>query len=130
MAGVEKYKTVQERDGESFIPLLKNTVSGQTEKRPLYWHFPNNWGPSGPGIGAFSAVRLGDWKLIYYHLNENYELFNIREDIGETTNLIDVNAKEAKKLSKVLTSYLKKVDAQMPIHKETGIIVAYPEINK
>jgi len=128
MAEVEKYKTVQKTDGESFIPLLKNTTSGQTNERPLFWHFPNHWGPSGPGIGAFSAVRLEDWKLIYYHLNENYELFNIREDIGETTNLIDVNVKEAKKLAKVLASYLKKVDAQMPIHKETGMVVAYPMI--
>jgi arylsulfatase A-like enzyme len=128
MAGVEKYKTIQETDGESFMPLLENTASGQTEKRPLFWHFPNNWGPSGPGIGAFSAVRLGDWKLIYYHLNENYELFNIREDIGESTNLIDENNKKGKKLAKVLTSYLKKVDAQMPIHKETREMVAYPQI--
>lgn len=126
MAGIEAYNTVQQIDGESFIPLLTNTSSGQTEGRPLFWHYPNEWGPKGPGIGAFSAVRLGDWKLIYYHLNEKFELFNIVNDIGEADNQAESNPEKVKELADVLTSFLKEVDAQLPVHKSTGEQVSYP----
>jgi hypothetical protein len=48
------------------------------------------------------------------------ELYNIKEDIGETTNLIEENPEKSKELAKVLSDYLKDVDAQMPIDKNTG----------
>ena len=105
---------------------MTNTSAGQSNDRPLFWHYPNEWGPKGPGIGAFSAVLLGDWKLLYYHLNENFELFNITEDIGESNNLANTNSTKVEELSAVLSSYLKEVDAQLPAHKLTGIKVAYP----
>ena len=130
MAQIEEYKTVQTIDGQSFVPLLTNNDSGQTKERPLFWHYPNEWGVSGPGIGAFSAVRLGDWKLIYYHLDESYELFNIKQDIGETTNRVRSNPEKVDELAQVLTIYLKEVDAQLPIHKSTGETVAYPRSNQ
>lgn len=126
MAGVKNYKTVQHIDGNSFVPLLKNNTPNQTNDRPLFWHYPNEWGPSGPGIGAFSAVRLGDWKLIYYHLNENFELFNIKNDIGETQNMVEAQPEKAKELADILTTFLKEVDAQLPSHKSSGEKVAYP----
>ncbi|MEC3906732.1 sulfatase [Tamlana sp. 2201CG12-4] len=126
MAGTKTYHTVQYIDGKSFIPLLANNKSGQTDSRPLFWHYPNEWGPSGPGIGAFSAVRLGAWKLIYYHNSESYELFNIVEDIEEKDNRAVTESDKVKALASVLTTYLKDVDAQMPSHKATGEKVAYP----
>jgi arylsulfatase A-like enzyme len=126
MAGVQDYQVPQTIDGKSFIPLLKNNKS-TAQNRPLFWHYPNEWGPSGPGIGAFSAVRQGDWKLIYYHLDESYELFNIKEDIGETKNLATIEVEKRKELAQIMTNYLKSVNAQMPIHKETEERVAWAE---
>lgn len=126
MAGIENQNTAQVVDGQSFMPLLHNTAAKQTDDRPLFWHYPNNWGPRGPGIGTFSAVRLGDWKLIYYHTNKSFELFNITNDIGETNNLAESNVEKVKELSAVLTAYLKKVDAQMPTFKETNKAVPFP----
>lgn len=125
MAGVNNYKKVQKLDGQSFVTQLKDNQT-QKQDRPLFWHYPNEWGPTGPGIGAFSAVRQGDWKLIYYHLDESFELFNIADDIGEMTNLASENEKKLMELANVLTNYLKKVDAQMPSHKTTGEQVAWP----
>ena len=92
----------------------------------MYWHYPNEWGPSGPGIGAFSAIRKGDFKLIYYHQTETYELFNIREDIGEQNNLYAQHPSVAKELAQDLRTYLIEVDAQMPTHKSTGKRVSLP----
>ena len=34
-----------------------------------------------------SAVRKGDWKLIHYYEEDREELFNLRDDPGETKNL-------------------------------------------
>ncbi|UOY04929.1 sulfatase [Muricauda sp. SCSIO 64092] len=126
MAGVGHYNAVQTIDGKSFVPLLTDTTPGQSEERPLFWHYPNQWGGSGPGIGAFSAVRLGDWKLIYYHLDERYELFNIEQDLGETTNLTEAEPDKCAELSKVLSTFLKETKAQLPSHKRTGKVVSYP----
>lgn len=125
LAGVKNYKSVQAVDGQSFVSELKKP-SDAPQVRPLFWHYPNEWGPTGPGVGAFSAIRKGDWKLIYYHLQENFELFNIKEDIGEIQNLASTNTQLVKTLAGEMTNYLKSVDAQMPKHKDTGGMVAWP----
>ncbi|SHJ79913.1 sulfatase [Pseudozobellia thermophila] len=125
MAGIDSLDTVQKIDGQSFVPVLK----GEKEydgMRTLVWHYPNEWGPSGPGIGATSAIRKGDYKLIYYHLDQHMELFNLKEDIGETKNLVETDTIKAKELARNLSDYLKDVDAQMPILKTTGEVVPYP----
>ena len=125
IAGIDSLQTIQKVDGESFVPILK----GEKEYngiRPLFWHYPNEWGPSGPGIGAASAVRNGDFKLIYYHADQRMELFNINEDIGETNNLMSENPEQARKLAVVLSDYLMSVNAQMPKDKETGKLVPNP----
>ena len=112
-------------DGESFVPILK----GEQEHlgvRPLYWHYPNEWGPEGPGIGAASTIRKGDWKFIYFHADGKMELYNLKEDIGELENRIEAHTEKAEELAEALSNHLKAVDAQMPIDKKTGLPVAYP----
>jgi len=125
MAGIANVETIQEIDGISFMPLLKEEKTKE-KNRPLFWHYPNEWGPSGPGIGASSAVRKGDWKLIYYHLDERMELFNLKEDIGEQHDLVASNPEKVRELAIVLSDYLIEVNAQMPIHKNTGLEVSSP----
>ena len=127
MAGVQNYQAVQKIDGQSFVPLLKDTTPGQTDHRPLFWHYPNDWGTAGPGIGAFSAVRLGDWKYIYYHLDQRIELFNLKDDIGESVNMAGSEPEKVAELAALLTLHLKQTKAQMPSFKSTGAPVPYPE---
>jgi arylsulfatase A-like enzyme len=125
MAGIHDYFTVQQLDGISFVPVLtgNNTIG----ERPLFWHYPNEWGPSGPGIGASSSTRVGDWKFIYYYNDGSMELFNIKEDIGERNNLILEKPEKARELAKILSDYLRKVEAQIPSRKDTGEQIAYPD---
>lgn len=126
MAGIDMPEVVQTIDGVSFLSLLKGEEM-PNPARPLFWHYPNEWGPSGPGIGAFSAIRKGDWKLIYYHLDESFELFNILEDIGEQKNLATERLDLLQGLAAELSDYLKEVKAQLPRHKESNFAVAFPD---
>lgn len=125
MAGVEKYETIQTVDGQSFTSMLKG-LDQDNSNRSFYFHCPNNWGPRGPGIGETSTIRKGDWKLIYWHENQNYELFNLKEDIGETNNLAKLKPEIVSLLSEDLGQYLRKVNAQMPIYKSKKKVVPYP----
>lgn len=125
IAGLDSVNTVQKIDGESFLSVLKGEEEYQGI-RPLFWHYPNEWGPDGPGIGAASTIRKGDWKLIYYHASRKMELFNLRDDIGETTNLFTENPEKARELAEDLTHHLKDADAQMPKDKQTGKQIEFP----
>lgn len=126
IAGIKNYKTVQQIDGVSFVPLLNNT-GDPSKGRKFYWHFPNLWGNTGPGIGATSVVRDGDWKLIYYYEDGRKELFNIREDIGEKHDYAAEKPELVKRLSRQLGKYLRSVEAQRPSFKATGQLCHWPD---
>jgi len=126
IAGVNDYQTKQVVDGESFVPMLKQ--EGTTaEGRDLFWHFPNKWGASGPGIGTTSTIRSGDWKLIYWYKDQHFELFNITEDIGEENNLAGEKPDKVKELATKLSQHLRDVDALRPAFKGTGNPVPWPD---
>ncbi|WP_136468328.1 sulfatase [Flagellimonas onchidii] len=126
MAGVQNPKLAQVVDGKSFVPLLTEKETN-TSDRPLFWHYPNEWGPDGPGVGASSTVRKGDWKLIYFHEDQRIELFNLKTDIGETKNVSSEHPEIVGELSKILSDHLRNVNAQMPSYKNTGEAVPYPD---
>ena len=123
MAGAARRETGV--DGRSFAPLLRNP-DAERANRPLVWHFPNCWGPKGPGIGPFSAVRSGDWKLIYYHHDQHCELYDLANDLSEEHNLADAKPEQTERLKAELGRYLASVRAVMPRVRQTGQIVPYP----
>lgn len=127
MAQLTVPDTPQIIDGRSFIPLLTGKGVNPSVDRSLYWNFPNNWGPTGPGIEATCSIRRGDWKLIYYYADKHKELFNIRNDIGENNDLVDQEPELIKTLSDDLGNYLRSVDAQRPYFKETGQPAFWPD---
>lgn len=129
--------TDRKLDGTSFLPVL----AGESLKRstPLYWHF--NRASSVMKI----AVRIGDWKLLAA-LDKNpdardnniteqseqdfktaepttFELYNLKTDLAETTNLIDKEpAKFAELKAALLTKYHEVRDESptWPAWKFTG----------
>ncbi len=127
MAQVKERETKQTIDGHSFMPLLLQQGQNPAKNRSLYWHFPNLWGNAGPGIGTTSSVRNGDWKLVYYYETGKKELFNITQDIGETTDLAPKYPKLVKELSENLGKYLRDVSAQRPTYKATGKPCPWPD---
>ena len=53
------------------------------------------------------AIRQGDWKLIALR-NGTKELYNLKDDLSETRNLIDVRKDQGERLEELLMSYIAK----------------------
>jgi len=125
MAGISNTNFKQQIDGVSFASVLKGETSNT--ERPLFWHYPNKWGASGPGIGTFSAVRQGDFKLIYWYKTRSFELYNLTDDIGEENNLAPDQPDVVKELAGVLGRYLREVKALRPSDTNTKQVLPWPD---
>ena len=44
----------------------------------------------------------------------HYEFFNLTDDIGETTNLVESNSKKVEEVADMMNKWHKNVGAQMP----------------
>ncbi len=107
LAGVH-LKPQEHSDGVSLVPLLK----GETiPERPLIWHYPHYGNQGGE---PSSVIRLGDWKLIHYYEDGHEELYNLKDDLEETTDLASKNQDKVKELKEKLFSYLNKIGAKFP----------------
>lgn len=99
---------VQASDGLSLVPVL----SGQSlSKRSLFWHYPH-YGNQGGAPGA--AIRHGDWKLIHWIEQDEIELFNLAEDLGEQHNVVAEHPEIVNRLRAELTAWQKNVGAMHP----------------
>ena len=93
-------------DGVSFLPAL----GGRGAERALFWHYPHYSNQGGrPG----GAVRVGDYKLIEFYENDRRELFDLKQDPGESRNLIESHPKIAESLRQILDAWRNDVGAKM-----------------
>lgn len=127
MAGVKKYTTLQTVDGENLLPFFENKTK-RDDKKILLWHYPNNWtNVNIKGTSWGSAMRQGDWKLVYLHKTQTLELYNLKNDIGEQNNLAIAEPEKVKQMAKLFTAELKKRNGQLPTFKTTGQRIPYPD---
>ena len=82
------------------------------KRSSLYWHYPHY---HTEGATPYSAVRNGDWKLIHIIETNTFELYNLKTDSGETSNLASSQPAIVKRLTKELEKWKKEVNAQMPL---------------
>lgn len=107
-AGV-KTNGKQQVDGVSIMPLLHGE---NIDDRCLFWHYPHYGNQGGE---PSSIIRDGDWKLIFYHEDLRYELYNLAIDISESEPLNIQYPEKVKELKGKLDKWLKDVDAKMPV---------------
>lgn len=112
----------QRVDGLSFAPLLRGEQAATDNERPLFWHYPHVYNQP-----PFSAVRQGDWKLIYFHANLTLELYHLAEDLSETKNLVESQPEKTRALTELLAAHLRETGAQMPTDRRTGKPVPLPD---
>ena len=101
-------KPGQHKDGQSLVPVLKG---GTLPERPLIWHYPHYGNQGGE---PSSIIRLGDWKLIHYYEDDREELYNLRNDPQETTDLASEYPIRVKEMSDKLFSMLNDMGARYP----------------
>lgn len=108
LAGLPARPT-QHTDGLSLVSLLKQ--QGSFKRNTIYWHYPH-YGNQGGSPG--SAMREGDWKLIEFAEDNRAELFNLREDIGETRDLASQMKTRVAEMRQKLHAWQRDVGARFP----------------
>ncbi|NBW96951.1 MAG: hypothetical protein EBR28_09525, partial [Planctomycetia bacterium] len=61
-----------------------------------------------------SAIRSGDWRLVRFYEDGRRELYNLRDDEGETTDLAPRDPERVADLTEKLDAWLGAVAAQLP----------------
>jgi len=113
------------RDGLDLAPLLRGEAPEL--ERVLVWHQPHFWGSPGPGIWPYSAVRVGDWKLIYRHAQRNFELYDVANDPGESLDFATSDGERLAEWARILGEELRSMGAQMPLDAATGRPIPWPD---
>ncbi|WP_417394802.1 sulfatase [Gimesia chilikensis] len=105
----------QNVDGISLVPVLKDPQA-VLNRDALYWHYPHY----NVFIGVpYSAVRVGDHKLIHYYEDDRNELYNLTDDLGETRDLSAEQPELTARLNQRLQTHLNQLGAQMPVPNPT-----------
>jgi len=102
-------------DGESLVPLFKDG-SAKLKRDAIYQHFPGYLG-SGGGTWRTTPVGItqaGEWKLMEFFEDGRLELYNLKDDIGETTNLAQKMPEQAKEMHAKMLAWRSAVGAKMP----------------
>lgn len=115
----------QSLDGVSLVSLFK----GETKNlgnRALYWHFPaylQSYAVTSEQRDILfrsrpcSIIRLGDWKLHQYFEDGGLELYNLRDDIGETRNLAKSMNEKTSELLARLEGWREGIGAPVPTER-------------
>ncbi|RED98367.1 putative secreted protein (Por secretion system target) [Marinoscillum furvescens DSM 4134] len=104
----------QVTDGESYVNALKGQYY---ERSPIFSVYTHDV----PAVANRynTSVRKGDWKLLkFYHDGPNrehrYELYNLADDIGETTNLSEQMVEKTQELAALIETYEEDIDMLKP----------------
>ncbi len=104
----------QHEDGLSLVPLLREKKES-LGRDALCWHYPHY---HGSGATPCSAIRKGRYKLIRFYADEQVELYNLHDDIGEEINLAEAQPEKVRELERALDKWLKEVNAYIPEKRE------------
>lgn len=109
IAGAEVPVTHQV-DGVSILPLVTKGVAPARET--LFWHYPSETGKWKNRMA--SAIRQGDYKLIYFYADNRFELFNLKSDPEEKHDLSQEMPVRARELMQILSDWKQEVRAERP----------------
>ncbi len=95
-------------DGVSLAPLLME--KGNLPARELFWHYPHYANQGGrPG----GIIREGDFKLIEWYEDGAWELYDLKNDLSEKTNVVHQHWEQAVQMQMELDAWRRYVNAQM-----------------
>ena len=106
LAGVEAPKD-RVLDGVDVLPLLEGKAAAVARPQPLFWRL--HMAPN-----AKIAMRVDDWKLLADETLSTFELYNLKEDPLETTDLQQREAGKFAALKEQLIRHNAAIDAEGP----------------
>jgi arylsulfatase A len=95
-------------DGADALPVLTGEAAKVDRKVPLYWRL--NMAPHGFQI----ALREGDWKILASQDLQRFELYNLKDDPKETTDLREKQPERFAALRRELTALNAQIEAEGP----------------
>jgi arylsulfatase A-like enzyme len=107
------HRAEQVMDGVSYAAVLKST--GTLDRAAYFNYFPHGGPAKPPGV----TVRAGEWKLIRWfetgpEYPSRFELYNLREDLGESRNRAAEMPEKVRELDALIDAYLKETGANVP----------------
>jgi arylsulfatase A-like enzyme len=108
----QKLRPDNHTDSVNLVPLLKGDVA--FKRGPMVWHFPVGV-PHIPHSQPGSVIRDGDYKYLHFYADGQRELYNLKNDVGETKNLLASMPEKAAKMKAQLDAVLAKHDAAIPL---------------
>ena len=90
-------------DGRSILGLLSEPTRAGAD-RALYWHYPLAR-PHFLGGRSAGAIREGNWKLIEWYVGDKVSLFDLQEDPGEKTDLVEAHPEKAERMKRKLAQW-------------------------
>ncbi len=110
LAGVKPPANI---DGISIVPTLLGQPERQRQHEYLYWEFYER--------GFAQAVRRGKWKAVRnWSVEEPIELYDLENDIGETTDLAEKYPEVVQQLAQIMSQAhvpSPRWQAQRPRHR-------------
>ncbi|MEI7731308.1 MAG: sulfatase-like hydrolase/transferase [Verrucomicrobiota bacterium] len=96
-------------DGEERSAVLLGKPAARA--RPIFWEYGRNTNafafPKGADRSPNVAVRDGDWKLLVNADGTDAQLYNLKTDVKETTNVLDQNPELALRLKEKALAWRK-----------------------
>ena len=93
LAGAKRASYPDDVDGISFAPLL--TGQGKPADRDyLYWAFYE--------AGGARAMRMGKWKAVQQPIHTPIRLYNLDDDLGESTDIASQHPEQVAKMQKLM----------------------------
>jgi uncharacterized sulfatase len=100
-------------DALPLLPLMRD-ASARLPREEIVFHYPHYYQTTTPA----SALLERDWKLIHYYEDRRAELYNLRDDPGETKDLAAESPGRARRMRERLSAQLKAMNARMPVRRE------------
>lgn len=98
-------------DGKNIWPALRDNTASPVESYYWVWH-------------GQDAIRTAEWKL--HRFSDRVELYDIRKDEGETTNVADANSDIVKSLSAKIDAWVESLGAALTHRPLTAKFDAKP----
>jgi len=105
----------QPLDGESLVALFRDPAAS-LKREAIFQHFPgylgagqDTWRTTPVGL-----IEVGDWKLMEFFEDSRLELYNLKDDIGESKNLATEMPDKTKELHTKMVAWREAIQAPMP----------------